>query len=86
MGPPVDTAAIRLLIRQKLQDGRLPYNGISRFWGGPSEGEQCDVCEGEITDQLVMEGIGSSVAGRKSIQMHVDCFAFWDEERREPRP
>jgi hypothetical protein len=81
--PPVDTAAIRLLIRQKLQDGRLPYNGIPRFWGGPSEAEQCDACEREVTDQLVMEGLGSSVSGRKSIQMHVDCFALWDEERRE---
>jgi hypothetical protein len=83
VGPPVDTAAIRLLIRQKLQDGRLPYNGIPRFWGGPSEAEQCDACEREITDQLVMEGLGSSVSGRQSIQMHVDCFALWDEERRE---
>jgi hypothetical protein len=30
-----------------------------------------------------MEGLGSSVSGRQSIQMHVDCFALWDEERRE---
>jgi hypothetical protein len=83
----METEAIRLLIRQKLQDGRLPYNGIPRFWGGPSEAEQCDACDLLITDQLVIEGIGSAdgVGGRRSIQMHVDCFALWDKERGESR-
>lgn len=82
----METAALRLLIRQKLQDGRLPYNGIPRFWGGPSEAEQCDACDRLITDEMVMEGIGSpGVGARRSIQMHLDCFALWDEERREPR-
>jgi hypothetical protein len=78
----LETEAIRLLIRQKLQDGRLPRDGIARFWGGPSEAEECDACEMLITDQLVIEGVDGN---KRAIQMHVDCFALWDEERGEPR-
>jgi len=38
----MENAALRLRIRQKLQDGRLPLNDISRIWGGPPAGEHCD--------------------------------------------
>jgi hypothetical protein len=81
----MESDALRLLIRQKLQDGRLPYDGIPRFWGGPSEAEQCDVCDGLITNDIVMEGIGSAGGGRKSIQMHIECFALGHEVRGEPQ-
>jgi hypothetical protein len=81
----MEAPAIRRLIREKLKDGRLPYDGIPRFWGGPSEGEQCDACDTLITDDIVMEGIGSAGGGRKSIQMHIECFALWYEVRGEPR-
>lgn len=81
----MENAAIRAVIRDKLRVGRLPLNGISRLWGGPANGEQCDACDRLITGPLVMEGIASVLAGRQSIQMHVDCFAIWDEERQEPR-
>ena len=82
----MESVAIRLLIRQKLLDGRLPLNGISRIWGGPPAGEHCDGCDSLITEPLVIEGIASLLAGRQSVQMHVECFAIWDEERQEPRP
>ena len=78
----METEPLRALIRDKLKDGRLPVDHIPRFWGGPSNAEECDVCETLITDQLVMEGIGGS---KKAIQMHLHCFAVWDEERREPQ-
>ena len=41
----MESEALRLLIRQKLQDGRLPLNSMPRFWGGPADGEVCDACE-----------------------------------------
>ena len=45
---------LRLLIRSKLNDGRLPYDGMPKFWGGVGGGEQCDACEALITkEQLV---------------------------------
>lgn len=79
----MENAAIRVLIRDKLQDGRLPVNGIPRFWIGPSDAEECHACERIITGPLVVEGIASPAGGRRAIQMHINCFAIWDEERRE---
>ena len=78
--------AIRLLIREKLRDGRLPYDSTPRFWGGPADGEVCDACEKPITkQQLVMEGIASTLSDKKPIQFHVTCFQIWDAERRAPK-
>ena len=67
---------LRRLIQSKLADGRLPYNGIPRVWGGAGNGETCDACD------EMMEGIG---VGKKGIQFHVSCFSVWEELRREPQ-
>ena len=73
---------LRELIRDKLADGRLPQNSISRVWGGAGNSEMCVACEGIIEkNQFVMEGIG---AGLKAIQFHVRCFYYWDAERTPP--
>jgi len=54
----MEAEALRLFIRSKLNDGRLPYNSMPRFWGGPGDGATCDTCDTRITnEQLVMEGI-----------------------------
>ena len=83
MGPPVDTAAIRLLIQQKLQDGRLPYNGIPRFWGGPSDGEACDACGTVLAkDQVLMEGVTLDLGRSRILQLHAECFQMWEHESR----
>jgi hypothetical protein len=79
----MENAAIRSLIRQKLQNASLPLNGIPRFWVGPSNGEECSACDRLITGPLVVEGIAGTDGLKIPIQMHVDCFALWDEERRE---
>jgi hypothetical protein len=85
----METDALRALIRQKLQDGRLPLNNTPRFWGGPGDGEVCDACDKPITkQQLVLEGIASTLSlsdrpkDKKPIQFHVACFQMWDAERR----
>jgi hypothetical protein len=53
----MEIEALRLLIRSKLNDGRLPYDSMPRFWGGAGDGEQCDVCDTLITkEQLVSDG------------------------------
>jgi hypothetical protein len=79
----MENIAIRALIRAKLRDGRLPVNGIPRFWVGPSDGEECHACDRLIVGPLLVEGIASAAGGRQAIQMHIACFAVWDEERRE---
>ena len=46
---------IRVFIRQKLAVGSLPHDSIPRFWGGPSDGEDCDACDEVIlADELLM--------------------------------
>jgi hypothetical protein len=45
----MEIEAIRVVIRQKLQDGRLPLDSMPRLWGGPADGEMCDACDMLIT-------------------------------------
>ena len=73
---------LRRLVNEKLTDGRLPLNSIPRVWGGPGNGETCDVCETPVTHlEFIMEGI-SLAPDKKPLQMHVGCFHLWDDERR----
>jgi hypothetical protein len=78
----MDPELLRDLIKTKLRSGALPYDSIPRIWGGQSAGEACDACDRLILgDQMVMEGIALD-GGRKPLQLHVQCFGLWDEERR----
>ena len=78
----MDESTLRTLIRDKLAAGRLPLNKMTRLWGGPADGEVCDACDKPITkQQLVMKG----VSGAKPMQLHVQCFQFWETERLKPR-
>ena len=57
--------------------------GMARFWGGSADGEICDACDKPITkQQLLMEGIASTLRDRQPVQFHVLCFQFWDTGRR----
>jgi hypothetical protein len=85
MAATMKSEAIRLLICEKLKDGRLPYDSTPRFWGGPGDNEQCDACDTTISkEQLVMEAISSTITNKRPIQFHVVCFQLWDAERRAP--
>ena len=88
----MESEALRLLIRTKLQRGMLPYDGIPRLWGIPSSGETCDACDVIIAPtELLLEGI--SVSGdaltsllthyqSRPLRFHIACFCLWDLERR----
>ena len=80
----MDAQALQLLIRQKLQDGRLPREILTRAWSYPSDGERCNACDTLIaTDQSVREVTLASGRGAKgAIPFHVACFQLWDTERR----
>jgi hypothetical protein len=70
--------SLRLLIRGKLHNGRLPQDGIRAAWGSPSDGETCNACDTVLArDQLLM-----ATLGRRPLKMHVRCFQTWDQERR----
>ena len=76
--------ALRLFIREKLQDGRLPHEQISQVQSRPADGQKCDACEKPVTmAQFVVTG--TTLAGRGSIQLHVECFQLWDDERSARR-
>ena len=78
---PLETKALRLLIRQKLIAGRLPQSGIPRIWGHAGDGEQCKACDEIVTSaEFVMEGI-VLVGDRRTVHFHVLCFNMWDDER-----
>jgi hypothetical protein len=90
----MEREALRRLIRDKLEDGRLPYNSIPRVWGGPGNGEACDGCDAVIPKtEFVIEGISLDGGGlllrpddlRRPLQLHVKCFQLWDAERRRRR-
>jgi hypothetical protein len=79
----MDPTNIRTMIRQKLDSGALPHDHIPRFWGGPADGGDCDVCEEVIrADQLLMEAISTTT--NQGLQFHVECFYLWDTERDAP--
>ncbi len=78
----MDAEALRLLIRRKLQNGRLPHSSITRDWSTPSDGETCDACDTVLTkEELLMEAT-TLATGRRPLQLHVRCFQVWDHERR----
>jgi hypothetical protein len=76
----MDQALLRLLIQERLADGRLPRSPIPRVWGGPGRGETCDGCGETVTNaQMVMENLDATGSGN---QFHVACFHVWDVERQ----
>jgi len=83
----MDVQALLLLIRQKLQDGRLPRKSITSAGSYPSDGERCNACDALIAkDQLVKEvTLASGRGARGAIPFHVVCFQLWDVERRAPQ-
>ena len=75
--------AIRALVRERLRDGRLPFDSIHRLYGGPADGEMCDACDEPIPrQQVIIEGITSTLRNKQGIQFHVRCFEIWDTERQ----
>ena len=80
----IDSETLRLLVRHKLHDGRLPSHGTETISLGPGGTKTCDGCEERITkEQMVQEVPLEGGRGmRGSIQFHVRCFQVWDHERR----
>ena len=79
----IDAEALRRLIRGKLQNGRLPHEGVKRIWSSPSDGETCNACDTVLAkDQVLMEGVTLDLGRSHMLQLHVRCFQMWEHERR----
>jgi hypothetical protein len=82
----MDFETIRLMIRRKLQNGRLPLEKAARVRGRSAAGEACDGCDMTIgTGQLAMDGLARKPGG-KAMQLHLRCFEIWTQERRMVSP
>ena len=76
----MDQHALRLMIRRKLADARLPQD-LPRVGAGPGTGQICVGCDLPISaDDHAVQGIGDA----KAIQLHTGCFYYWDVERKRP--
>jgi hypothetical protein len=81
----MDLLALRALIRRKIQEGRLPHYNITRIWSSLSDGEICTACGAILPkERLLMEGFAPPLNGAP-VQLHVQCFEIWDDERRTIR-
>ncbi len=77
----MDFGTIRLVIRGKLENGRLPLEKAARVLGRSATGEACDGCGMTIgTGQLAMDGLARG-PGNKGMQLHLRCFEIWTQER-----
>jgi hypothetical protein len=78
--PLLDEEALRILIRAKLQDGRLPRNRPPRVYGGPGDGEICDAC-GTVVLMAQMLIESPDLQDGTVTKLHASCFQIWDSER-----
>ena len=76
---------LRLLVRHKVHDGRLPHDRIVRISRGLRGGETCDACETSIAKgQSVTEvALAGGRGARGTLSFHVACFQLWDAEGAE---
>jgi hypothetical protein len=83
--PPVSgPESLRLLIRQKIQDGRLPHGRLPlAIVGRPGDGSRCRACDQIITESMLMVVVrlteGQSSHAERVLTLHGDCFQFWSQ-------
>jgi len=76
MEPPL----LRVLIQEKLAEGRLPSDHFPHIRSGQGNGERCDGCGETLTAaQIVMGNLDAAECG---LRFHVACFHVWDVERQ----
>jgi hypothetical protein len=80
----INPDCIRLLIRQKLQDGRLPRDITPTAFGRPGNWQKCDACEEFIVKSQLMMEIYAQRKDTTAVRFHGDCYVLWNEERRAP--
>ena len=78
----MDPQAIRLLIRAKLDDGRLPRGTAPRAFGRPGNWQKCEACEETMSKALLMMEVYLQTRNMKAVRFHGDCYELWNQERR----
>jgi hypothetical protein len=78
----IDPDCVRLLIRQKLQDGRLPRDVGPRVFGRPGNWQKCGACDEFIVKAQLMMEVYPQTNDTTAVRLHGDCYILWNEERR----
>ena len=69
------------VIRIKLRDGALPWDGAPADGGHPGNGTECAVCGSTV--KYSQQGMTVSVEQpARPVEFHTECFALSDSERR----
>jgi hypothetical protein len=80
------TEGLRLLIRARLRDGRLPRDGVpATIPGRPGDSSTCAACDHVVTPQdmmMVVPRDGFPFSAPTHFRLHAGCFQIWNEERR----
>lgn len=76
----MDLDVVRLMIRRRLLERRLPHERLTNVGFTPGGGQMCDGCGANVTpDQMAMIGVPS--AGGRTRHFHALCFRICDNER-----
>jgi hypothetical protein len=75
----MDQPTLRLLVHDKLAEGRLPPERLPFLRIGPSAGETCDGCDEPLTRGQIAIEVLDARGGR--VWFHNACFRMWDVER-----
>jgi hypothetical protein len=76
----VTDEVLRRLIRQRIQDGRLPRHRVIELGFGSGVGQECDACGTAIeSDQRMTVRI--SADDWRTLRLHHSCFEIWNAER-----
>ena len=76
----MDETLLRDLIRQRLNDGRLPRTLLIELGHGHGIGKTCDGCGSTIAWSERMT-VRISVDDWRTLRLHEDCFEVWDTEK-----
>jgi hypothetical protein len=92
----MDPLALRVRIRAKLADGRLPQDARVRDWTAPRSPGRCEACDEPIAKR---EAVVQCVAAGRRYVLHLECMYIWylertpslapeaeDPDRRSPAP
>jgi hypothetical protein len=80
-----DEPDLRLKARAAIFSNAMPHRRPDHTFGGPGNGAPCPICGSTLaTSQMVFDLEFADAGGRMvNCQVHVRCFAAWEQEREE---
>jgi len=76
----MDPTLLRDVIRQRLNDGRLPRTPLIELGHGQGIGQACAAC-GSIIAMNHRMTVRMSAEDWRTLRLHDNCFRMWDTEK-----